>query len=65
MQEERRLMKHLKELGITVLLNENDDITFINKDKRITYGDWNKSYNKNVAILLDYLQEIEGEEENE
>ena len=60
-KKEQDLLNQLKKFNVIITCNNNGDVIFTQDGKVISkYGDYDKSYNKNIVILQDVLNEVKG-----
>ena len=58
-QKEKELIEFLTNNGVKIAPLGNGDVSFfINVQTIAIFGDWDKSYNKNIAILTNVVEEV-------
>ena len=58
-QKEKELIEFLTNNGVESAPLENGDVSFLRNGQTIAiFGDWDKSYNKNIAILTNVVEEV-------
>lgn len=61
-RKEQDLLNKLKKFNVVITCKDNGEAIFIRDGIVIyRYDDYNKSYNKNIVILQDVLNEIKGD----
>ena len=58
-QKEKELIEFLTNNGVKIAPLGNGDVSFLRNGQTIAiFGDWDKSYNKNIAILTNVVEEV-------
>lgn len=58
-QKEKELTEFLTNNGVKIAPLGNGDVAFLRDGQTIAiFGDWDKSYNKNIAILTNVIDEV-------
>lgn len=58
-QKEKELIEFLTNNGVKIAPLGNGDVAFLRDGQTIAiFGDWDKSYNKNIAILTNVIEEV-------